>query len=145
MAAMVSLMILLTVQEWTESQAGVTARFGDGSVGLLSRSSKDYASSAGILTTSGKAPVVVEWGGKGEVLSASRARRDLVKWMIENPEGGWRLIMTRMNGTPKLLPQTPEFSKIRSVVNTSIVEKREIWLAIKLPEFVVVDAQLVER
>ena len=145
MAAVVSLMILLTVQEWTESQAGVTAKFSDGSVGLLSRSSRDYAFSVGILTTSGKAPIVVEWGAKGEVLSASRARRDLVKWMTEIPEGGWRLIMTKMNGTPKLLPQTPEFSRIRSVVNDSIAEKREVWLAIKLPEFIIVDAQLVER
>jgi hypothetical protein len=97
------------------------------------------------LTTSGKAPVVVEWGGKGVVLAASPARRDVVKWMVEIPEGGWRLVMTQMNGTPKLLPQTPEFSKIRSVVNTSITEKREIWLAIKLPEFIVVDAQLVDK
>lgn len=145
MTGIVILMILLTVREWTESEAGVTAKFGDGTVGLLSRSSPDYAYSVDALTTSGKAPVVVEWGGKGVVLAASPARRDLVKWMVEIPEGGWRLVMTQMNGTPKLLPQTPEFSRIRSVVNTSIAEKREIWLAIKLPEFIVVDAQLVDK
>jgi hypothetical protein len=138
-------MILLTVREWTESEAGVTAKFSDGTVGLLSRSSPDYAYSVDALTTSGKAPVVVKWGGKGVVVAASPADRDLVKWMVEIPEGGWLLVMTQMNGTPKLLPQTPEFSRIRSVVNTSIAEKRGIWLAIKLPEFIVVDAQLVDK
>jgi hypothetical protein len=145
MSAMVSLMILLTVQEWTESEAGITARFKGGAVGLLSRTRPGYAPSVGILTSGGKAPIVVEWAGKGEIASASRARRDLVKWMVENPEGGWRLVMTKMNGTPKLLPDTPEYSRIRSVVDTSIAEHREIWVALKLPEFVLVDAQLVER
>lgn len=145
MSVVVSLIILLTVQEWTEGDAGVTAKFGDGTVGLLSRSSPDYAYSVDALTTSGKAPIVVQWGGKGVVVEASRPRRDAVREIHDLPDGSWRLKMTRMNGMPRLLPGNPDVARIRSVISASIAEKRDVWLAIKLPDFTVADALLVDK
>jgi len=145
MAAVISFMILLSVHDWSENQNGVRVKFGDGSVGTLPRSSRGYDLSVRTLASAGQAPVAVTWGGKEVLVSAIPARRDAVQAITELNDGSWRLVLTKMDGTPRVLPDHPAFSRIRSVVTRSVAEKREIWLAIQLPEFVVADARIADN
>ena len=145
MAAIMSLIVLLTVQEWSEDHTGATVKFKDGSAGFIARTNPDYPFSLKALANSTKGPLAVNWGGKGILLELRPARRDRVSGMAELPDKSLRFVMTRMNGTPRLLPENPDFARIRSVATRSLDEKRDIWLAIQLPEFIVADARIADE
>ena len=145
MAAILSIIVLLTVQEWSEDQGGAVVRFTDGSTGLLARTNRDYDWSLMAIADNRKLPVAVTWKDKAVLLEVRPARRDRVSGMKELPDKSIRLVMTRMDGTPRLLPENPDFARLRSIAERSLAEKRDIWLAIQLPEFIVADARITDQ
>jgi hypothetical protein len=139
MRSAATLILLLTVQDYSEAELGVTVAFREGQRGLLVRRSATFVSSFNALSAAAGQPVATEWAGSNVLVSISRARRDRVVAINRLPDGTWIVTMARMNGTPRLPADHPHLSQFMSMLRESMQQKKDLWLAIRLPDFTIED------
>jgi hypothetical protein len=140
------LVLLLTVQEYSEVEGGLAVVFAEGQRVRLPRTSPGYDSSHRALAGSNRTGGVVatEWQGSHHLVSISRARRDRVVALHRDRDGGLLAAMVRMSGNPRLPAGHPHLRRFSSMLASSMQREKDLWLALFLPEFTIADLRWVE-
>jgi len=138
------MLVLLSVQDVQEREASATIKFSDGRHGLIERKQAEYSRAIEQAREGMHAhrPVAVSWLGVDRISSIQGPQFDIVRKITQSKDGKLLVWLTYHDGIPELARTTPHFNAVHKVLLESQQRQKQVWLAIKLPEFVIMDARL---